>query len=113
MMHRSTFETPDLGLMLGRLLERSEATLERLDRIDSRLEAGDTRMDEITSRIAAIEAIEERREEAQDAPKRPVLPIAETVIKAAAPYLIALLTLWLTGSAESALKLLAAASSGK
>ena len=93
---------PDLSLALGRLLERSEATITRLDRIDRRLEAGETRMDEISERIAALEAAK-----AQD------MPALERAIKSALPYLIGGLTLWLTGSAETALKLMASIAGAK
>ena len=82
---------------MGRLLERSEATVERLDRIDHRLQAGDTRMNAIQERIAAIEAR-----------KADPIPGWERVVKSAAPYLIFLAALAGTGSIDAALKVFAA-----
>lgn len=93
---------PDLSLIMGRLLERSEATVDRLDRIDRRLESGDTRMDQIAERIAVLET---KKEE--------LLPKWERVIKGAAPYLIFLTALLGTGSIDAAIKILGALSGAK
>lgn len=88
---------PDLSLIMGQLLERSEATVSRLDRIDRRLEAGDERMDQIAERIAAIEAR-----------KAEPIPNAERWLKGVAPYIIFLGALAGTGSIDAALKVLSA-----
>lgn len=93
---------PDLSMVLGRLLERSEATLERLDRIDRRLEDGDGRMDEISERIASLEAN-----------KADPMPGWERKLKGVAPYLIFTAALAGTGSIEGALKILAALGGAK
>jgi hypothetical protein len=81
-------------IILGRLLERSEAILHRLNGIDGRLETGDRRMGEMTDRIAALE----RR-------KKDAMPAIERGIKVLLPYLIGLVTLAATGSIEKALQI--------
>ena len=89
---------PDLGVIMGRLLERSEATVERLDRIDHRLADGDSRMTQIQERLAGLEA---RREAS-------LLPGWEKLIKGTAPYAIFLAALAGTGSIDAAVKILGA-----
>jgi len=44
----------DLTMTLGRLLERSEATIDRLDMIDQRLAAGDARMDKLAQDLSGL-----------------------------------------------------------
>jgi len=90
--------THDLVLLLGRLLERSEATVDRLDRIDQRLDAGTSHMTQISQRIS-------RLERAQPGESMPAL---ERWIKSLLPYLIGAATLLATGSAEQAAKAVAA-----
>lgn len=110
---------PDLSLMLGRLLERSEATVHsldnidrrlssseqattgRLDRIDRRLERGDARMTGLSQRIAAIET------------RKAGIPTWERTVKAALPYLIGLGTLWGTGSIDVATRVINALMGGR
>lgn len=87
----------DLSMIMGRLLERSEATVDRLDRIDRRLEQVDTRMDLISERIAALETR-----------KADPMPGWERLVKGAAPYLIFLSALAATGSIDAALRILSA-----
>lgn len=87
---------PDLSMLMGRVLERSEATIVRLDRIDSRLEIGDARMDTLSSQLGAME-------------KTPAkLGGWEKALKAPLPYIVGLGTLAATGSIDAALKVLAA-----
>lgn len=88
----------ELSLMMGRLLERSEATLDWLERIDSRLGEGDTRMGQMTERIAALET------------RKPseVMPALEKAVKILLPYLIGGAVLAFTGSLDNALKVLTA-----
>lgn len=95
-------QPPDLSLIMGRLLERSEATVNRLDRIDRRLESGDARMDQISERIAALETR-----------KADPMPNWERVVKSAVPYLIFLTALLGTGSIDAAIKVLGALGGGK
>jgi hypothetical protein len=84
--------------MLGRLLERSEQTLDRLDRIEQRLESGDRKFQDLERQICSRAAC--RRSD-------PV-PGLEKAVKAAIPYLIALVVLLATGQAETALRVLQA-----
>ena len=49
-------QPPDLSMTLGRLLERSEATIDRLDMIDQRLAAGDVRMDKLAQDLSRLPA---------------------------------------------------------
>jgi len=77
-------------MMLGRLLERSDHTITQLGRIESRMEAGDQRMGEMTERIAALE-------------QRPdAIPSAERWVKDALRYAVPLGVLYGTGSLEAA-----------
>jgi len=88
---------PDLSMLMGRLLERTETVVDRLDRIDHRLQTGDARMDEIAERIARLEAA-----------KVEAMPAAERLIKAALPYGIGLAALLGTGSIDAAVKIITA-----
>ncbi len=83
--------------LLWRLLERSEAMVGRLDRIDHRLEIGDDRMDQMSKDIADLKST-----------KREPMPGWERVIKSVAPYLIFLTALVGTGSVDAAIKILSA-----
>lgn len=88
---------PDLSMLMGRLLERSEAIADRLESIDRRLQDGDTRMDRMAERMVAMEAA-----------KGIDLPALERTIKGLLPYLIVAAALAGTGSLDVALKMLAA-----
>lgn len=83
--------------ILSRLDERSAWTLRWLERIDARLEDGDDRMNEMTARIAALEK------------HKPVdsMSALERWIKIALPYLIGAAALAVTGSIETAVRLVA------
>ena len=87
---------PDLSMLMGRVLERSEATIIRLDRIDSRLEIGDARMDTLSAHLGAMEKTSTK------------LGGWEKALKAPLPYIVGLGTLAATGSLDAALKVLAA-----
>ena len=86
---------PDLSMTLGRLLERSDATLHHIGRIDRRLELGDIRMTELAKSIEAIEA----------AQAKAAIGSVERWAKDLARYLVPLGVLWATGSIETALKI--------
>jgi hypothetical protein len=47
--------TPQLQILMGRVLERSEMSLVRLDRIDARLVKGDETMASLAARIDKLE----------------------------------------------------------
>ncbi len=116
-----TLEPPtDLGMMLGRLLERTDhlirrqedmsdlqvrhsaETHDRLEEIGLRLAAGDHTTQRLDERLGAIEA-------AAGKPKEP----ASGLIKPWLPYLVPLGVLVLTGSVESAAKFAAALAGAK
>jgi len=92
----------DLGMTLGRLLERSEATIGRLDRIDWRLETGDARMDQLAHDIAEMKKA-----------KPEPMPNWERVIKSVLPYLIGGAALLSTGSIDAAIKIFGALGGAK
>jgi len=46
---------PSVHILLGRVLERSEATIVRLDRIDARLGSGDQKLTDLHNRVSSIE----------------------------------------------------------
>lgn len=97
--------------LLMRLLDQSQAAALQLTRIEGRLVAGDTRMDQIetmqsrtisdmTRRVAALE----RRQDRQESGAAHV-PRLELRVKWALRYLILIGTLWGTGSVDAAVKL--------
>lgn len=86
---------PDLSMIMGRLLERSDATLHHICRIDRRLELGDARMTELAKSIEAIEA----------AQSKAAIGSVERWSKDLARYLVPLGVLWATGSIETALQI--------
>lgn len=89
----------DLSLMLGRLLERSDATMERLDQIDRRTSE---RLDRIDYRLA----LGDRRMDWLASSKGDTdMSTAERWVKILLPFLIAGGTLYFTGSIEAALKM--------
>lgn len=85
---------PDLAMMMGRLLERSETTVQRLDRIDNRLEQGDRKFSELAAAIekAGKASVSDR----------------EKIIARLATVAIYLGLAWITGSVETAAKILQA-----
>jgi hypothetical protein len=89
-------------MTLGRLLERSEATIGRLDRIDWRLETGDARMDQLAHDIAEMKKA-----------KPEPMPNWERVIKSVLPYLIGGVALLSTGSIDAAIKIFGALGGAK
>lgn len=94
--------TVDLSMLMGRLLERTETVLLRLERIDRRLENGDRRMDEMHVRLGRIET------------SRPDgVPGWERWVKAMIPWAIGTATLAATGSLEQAAKAVATLAGAK
>lgn len=98
-----------LGMMLGRLLERSEQIPEmfasqhrQMDRIERRLEKGDARMDAMTAatqaNAKAIEELKSRQDKAE-------IGATERWTKDVARIAVPLLVLWLTGSIDAAMKI--------
>lgn len=90
-------ELHEISMLMGRLLERSDTALDRLEKIESRLQAGDSRMEGLASQIAALDR-------PKDGP-----PGWERAVKTVLPYLIGAGVLMGTGSVDSALKIMAAA----
>lgn len=85
-------DAPDVGMILGRLLERSETTVRRLDTIDERLRSGDRTMSELREDVASLK-------------KEPRIGAAERLIKEGLRYLVPLGVLWATGSLDAAVKM--------
>lgn len=96
---------PSLEMMFGRLAERSDQTIRMLDRIDRRLEEGDSRMDRMGEDIATLKA---RQEQAEQKAAQAALPGWEKGIKQIVPYLLVGGTMMATGSVDAGLKLLSA-----
>jgi hypothetical protein len=90
--------------LLGILLERSEWLCHRVEKIDTRLEAGDTRMDEMTEATRNVERTLEAIKAARERPEK-AMPGWERVAKVIAPYLIVPLAAWASGSWQVALDL--------
>jgi hypothetical protein len=85
-------------MLLGRLLERSDETIRRLDRIDGRLREGDQRMDAIDRKL------EIKSTSGADKPGP-----WERIAVDGSRIALWLALLWLTGSAETATRLIGGA----
>lgn len=94
--HGPSSQDLNIGLMLGRLLQGQETTVDRLDKIDSRLVQGDTRMSAIEDSIKKGDK------------DKPALGATERWIKQGLQWAIPGGVLWWTGSIDQALKVLAA-----
>ena len=95
----------DISLLIGRLLEQQANTDRRMDRHETRLEAGDDRMDEMSERIASLETTAK-------SPRSSAMPRWEVIVKTVLPYAIGLATLLVTGSLEQAIKIILAVLTG-
>jgi len=51
-----------IEVLLGRVLERSEQTIDRLDRIDARLGHGDRTMGEFHHRLVSLEHVQKENQ---------------------------------------------------
>lgn len=89
---------PSLGMILGRLLERTETHGEQLDRIETKLEAGALKFQEHSARIRKLEAREVSEK----------IPRWERNIKRWLTYLLPAGVAYGTGSIEGAIRLLEA-----
>jgi hypothetical protein len=82
---------PSVHILLGRVLERSDHTILRLDRIDARLGLGDEKLDQLHDRLTVVET------------RKAGLSIGETIslIERAGKLLLAWglppLAVWMTG----------------
>lgn len=95
---------PDPMTLLGILLERSEWICHHVEKIDTRLEAHDKRMDQMTEASRHVERAIEDMKAARDKPER-AMPPWERIAKAIAPYLIVPLAAWASGSWQVAIDL--------
>ena len=86
-------------MTLGRLLERAEATARSLDRVENR---AIERLDRIDGRL---EAMNRKLTTIAKAQASPPVSRLERRLKDLAGYLIPLAVLWATGSVESAIEL--------
>ena len=100
--HQPPGQDLNIGLMLGRLLQGQETVVSRLDRIDRRLETGETWMQAHDQRSEKIEAAVAKLE------KRPEIGRTERLIKQGLQWAIPGGVLWWTGSIEQAIKVLQA-----
>ncbi len=94
----------DLSMMLGRLMERTEASDERLIRIENRLMEGHTMFARLDGRLKHVEAATVRLETSSS--DRARVPRWERTAKRWLAWLLPAATLYSTGSLEAAIKAL-------
>lgn len=99
---------PDLSMMLGRLLERSEHTAQSVDEIKDRLEAGDRKFDAHASRFEAhgerLDAMHVAIEKLQATAPKDKVTATERWSKALLTWGLPVAAAWWSGGAEAALK---------
>lgn len=92
-----------LHILLGRVLERSEQTIDRLDRIDARLVRGDQTMGDLDHRLTTLEGA---RKEAPAHSIKDTISTIERIGKLVMAWLLPPLVLAMTGSLEKAIQFL-------
>lgn len=92
-------------MILGQLVERSETTLHIVRKIEARLETGDDWMRRGDQQFQSIQADIKSLKDAKPANPLEAITALEKLVKSWGAILIPFVTLWLTGSLETAVKM--------